>query len=375
MAKRKENCWGNLVVELDKQKQIEELKKEIKKVGLNSDEIDLYSLIDSTLEFSENKKNIFNKIGITLTSLQGQEEKAKQEIIKREEEHANQDFNKAIDNIVKNSNPQVSKHYSNALDYVKMVARNYTNALLLYGEGGLGKSHLVLKTLKEEKTDFEFVSGYITPLQLVNTLYQHNGALFFFDDCEGLFNDEKTLSILKSATWSVGNERMIMYNSSTEKLTAPSKFSCNSRFIFCLNQLPVENPSLEALVNRTLSFPIYFSFKEKIELFFEVAKQPYKNLSKEQRFGVIKFLKEHCSEATENLSIRTLLKGFDMVCYSNDWQRLLLGILDTNDYLEFIMQNEHEKPFIQVEMFREKFGLSQASFYRKKKLLAQRRGM
>lgn len=362
------------MIELDKQKQLEELKKEIKKVGLNTDEIDLYSLIDSTLELSENKKNIFNKIGITLTGFQGQEEKAQQEIIKREEEHANQDFNNAIDNIVKNSNPQVSKHYSNALDYVKMVARSYTNALLLYGEGGLGKSHLVLKTLKEEKTDFEFVSGYITPLQLVNTLYQHNGALFFFDDCEGLFNDEKTLSILKSATWSVGNERMIMYNSSTEKLTAPSKFSCNSRFIFCLNQLPVENPSLEALVNRTLSFPIYFSFKEKIELFFEVAKQPYKNLLKEQRFGVIKFLKEHCSEATENLSIRTLLKGFDMVCYSNDWQRLLLGILDTNDYLEFIMQNEHEKPVIQVEMFREKFGLSQASFYRKKKLLAQRRG-
>ncbi len=362
---------------MNKEKQLQELKKEIKKAGLDTDTIDLLNLVDSSLTLNENRQNIFKQLGITpAQNFKAQEEKARQQMIEREEEHASQEFNKAIDRIIQESNPRVAQHYKNAIDYIKMVAEGYTNALILCGEGGLGKSHIALKTLKEENTEFEYVSGYITPLQLVNLLYQGNGKLFFFDDCEGLFNDDKTLAILKSATWQIGDERIVMYHSSTEKLTAPTKFSCNSRFIFCINQLPSQSPTLEALINRTLYYKIHFPFKEKIKLFFEVAKQPYKELSRQDRFAVVQFLKEKCNEATENLSIRTLLKGFDMLSYSKSgWKRLLSGVLDKNEYLDFIMQIEHLKPLEQVEAFKQRFGLSQATFYRKKKILKERRGI
>lgn len=357
----------------------ENLEQVLKKQGIESDLFDTKAYWDSTLSYASNKKNILailGKVELTKKKIEDLKEKAECLEKEREEEHANKEFNKAIDRIVQEGNPQVSQHYRNVIDYIKMVGQGHTNALILCGEGGLGKSHIALKTLKEENTEFEYQSGYITPLELVNLLYQHNGKLFFFDDCEGLFNDDKNLATLKSATWQVGDKRIVSYNSSTEKLSAPSKFSCNSRFIFCCNQLPSQNPSLEALINRTLYYKIHFPFKEKIKLFFEVAKQPYKKLAKQERLAVVQFLKEKCNEATDNLSIRTLLKGFDMLCYSkNDWKRLLSGILDKNEYLDFIMRTEHEKPLRQVEAFKERFGLSQATFYRKKKMLKERRGV
>ena len=61
-----------------------------------------------------------------------------------------------------------------AADFIRMVSGGHANALLLHGNGGLGKTFLTLKILDSQKSEYVYFSGYSTPLSFYKFLASNN---------------------------------------------------------------------------------------------------------------------------------------------------------------------------------------------------------
>jgi hypothetical protein len=124
-------------------------------------------------------------------------------------------------------------------DLTTMVVNNTTPSIVVVGQGGLGKTHSVLATIKDNDVDesnFLFIKGYSTARGLYNTLYDNNGKLIVFDDCDSVLEDKIALNILKSALDSY-EKRTISWSARMNKADVyPQSFDFTGRIIFISNK-------------------------------------------------------------------------------------------------------------------------------------------
>ena len=91
----------------------------------------------------------------------------------------------------------------------------WRTVLCVYGSrGGLGKTRVVLETLKEEGVEPVTLTGIARRWRCTG-LYEHPESVVFLDDCDAMFRNLPALGILRSALWEgeKGN-RLVNYNSS-----------------------------------------------------------------------------------------------------------------------------------------------------------------
>jgi hypothetical protein len=213
--------------------------------------------------------------------------------------------------------------------HVRLVARGMANGLCVYGSrGGLGKTRVVLATLKEEGVTPVTLTGHCTPLAMYLALYQHPESVVFLDDCDAMFRNLPALGILRSALWEgeKGN-RLVNYNSS--QLKVPSSFHFNGRIIFAVNCLPTKNHAFSAVLSRVDQYELDASNEEVLDLMRQLAAQGFDGLSPEDCMEVCDFIAEF--SATRDLSLRLLEPSFHKVIYAReagvDWRQLVASQL------------------------------------------------
>ena len=150
-----------------------------------------------------------------------------------------------------------------------------SNGLAVYGSrGGLGKTKVVLETLKEEGVTPLVLNGHITPLSLYSNLYQRPDAVLFLDDCDSLFRNLPALGILRTALWGETNEkRLVTYNSSQIKI--PASFYFTGRVIFAINTLPMKNHAFNAVLSRVDQYELMATNEEVLDLMRELAAEGF----------------------------------------------------------------------------------------------------
>jgi len=265
---------------------------------------------------------------------------------------------------------EVGKEKFEALEaFVKMIAKGDMNSLFLFGEGGIGKTETILRTIEKEDVEAIYINGVVTPLELYHKLYENNGKLIILDDIEGVLSNDRAVSFLKAATYGYKNKRIICYPTSSPLLRAPEAFEFTGKIILCTNHFP-DNPSLEALYRRTLYYELNLSFTEKIALFRDITERPYKGISKGKRRMICEYLIGIISEATIRLSIRELFKAFEIYKSNHrDWKKLVLELLHIDTDIEAYMKIMKVGSNInaQIRMFREITGKSRSTFFRIRK--------
>ena len=125
---------------------------------------------------------------------------------------------------------------------VRLVARGKSQGAVIFGErGGLGKTRVVMRTLREEGHSPVNLNGHCTSLALYENLFKHPSGIIVLDDCEALARNISSLGILRSALWGeTQSRRLVSYISSQIKL--PTSFYFSGRIILICNVLPKNSP-------------------------------------------------------------------------------------------------------------------------------------
>ncbi len=324
--------------------ELENLKQHYESLtGMARDTYDWESL-DSTLSYYELKTLLEDEIGQTQSNL------GKKDVYQHLQEEGQEHY---LSNMIE-APQDLTRFYKVPVHFIRMVAGGYANSVVLVSEAGLGKSFLVLKTLSELglkiNKDYVYINSYTTPLALYNLLYQHHDKLILFDDVEGIFEDRKAISILKAALWNSTGTRIIDYHSTSKNVEVPS-FEFTGRIIFCTNKLPTNN-TIQPVLSRIYYHFIRFTRQEIIEIMHEIAKEPYKDFSKEDRMKVVTFIKDNCEYS--KISLRTLIKGYELYSYNQEvWAELLQIILDNDaqtSSLENMILTEIKKAGGKIEL-------------------------
>jgi len=204
---------------------------------------------------------------------------------------------------------------------IKAMESGAFSLLIARGETGMGKTYKILSCLKSNNIDFSYIKTYATPLKFYELLYKNKDKKFIvFDDLTGIF-DVKIMSMLKSACWgsSAADNREVSYHTTSSKfneLGIPDTFKINANIILIFNE---KLNGFDSVVNRGVNVNFDFTFDDKIDVLEAV-----KGNAKIDE-DIMDYVKKSCSEATKNLSIRSLViltsikdNGFDWKLFANE---------------------------------------------------------
>lgn len=207
-------------------------------------------------------------------------------------------------------------------DMARMVINGNTPSLVVVGEGGLGKTHSVKQAIKDcvlYEDEYVFFKGYSTARGLYNALYDNNGKLIVFDDCDSVLEDKVALNILKSALDSY-DEREITWMAKMNKSDDyPSKFKFTGRIIFISNK---KKSSIDqAVLSRSLCVDLDMTQHDKINRMRHILSSILPEFEMVQKQQALDFLDE--VKDTADLNMRTLIMVTKMVdSFPDRWREM-----------------------------------------------------
>lgn len=188
----------------------------------------------------------------------------------------------------------------------QMVVNGITPSLILVGEGGIGKSFTVKSTINEQNIDenaYTFIKGYSTARGLYNTLYDNNGKIIIFDDCDSVLDDRVAVNILKSALDSYDSREISWLAKMAKSEEYPNKFEFTGRIIFISNK---RKSSIDgAILSRSLTVDLTMTPSEKIGRMKHILPNILPNYQMDVKEDALNFLdlnKDKCQ-----LNMRTLI--------------------------------------------------------------------
>lgn len=238
----------------------------------------------------------------------------------------------------------INKRFGFVEKLVNMVAAGVQPSAVITGEGGLGKTYTVVKTLEsagyKDITDlaefqvgsvvntrkcFSTVKGYSTPKGLYRTLFENKNSVVVFDDCDSVLKDPVALNLLKGALDSYG-KRVISWNADMRDDDLPRSFNFEGRVIFISN---LDQDKIDqAIRSRSMMIDLSMTVDQKIDRMEFIANSDeflpeYDAEAKADAIGLIRELKDTAKE----ISLRTLISVTKIRASNDDWKDLATYML------------------------------------------------
>ena len=200
--------------------------------------------------------------------------------------------------------------------YVNLVIKGSQPSLLITGSPGVGKTHVVTELLRDSRKEFIHVKGKSTAMGMYSTLYENNGKIVVFDDCDSVFASDDTVNILKGALDSYG-ERNISWISSRPMKTStgekiPNSFTFTGSVIFISN-LPQRKID-DAIKSRSFVIEVALTPEDMLKKMRKELPNVLPSVPKYLKQTALSFI-ERISNKTDKLELnmRTLIKAIKII--------------------------------------------------------------
>lgn len=240
------------------------------------------------------------------------------------------------------SDEQIRLRLANRFDTLgvmtKATAKGFSNAMIVSGPAGLGKSHDVEATLKEHCAagNYRIVKGYLTAAGLYATLYFNRdaGQVLVFDDADAIFGDETALNLLKAAC-DTTEKRMISWITSKAESedSLPNEFEFKGAIVFITNhdfdamiaRGSRSAPHYEALMSRAHYLDMALHTKQdyvvRIKQVVEKGMLRKLELNQEESKVLVTFVEDNMEQMRE-LSLRMMVKLAGLFKMSKNWENI-----------------------------------------------------
>lgn len=233
---------------------------------------------------------------------------------------------------LKQSRFDVNRRFQFIENSVNMVIKGDSKSLIVSGSGGLGKTFTVRECLdraglrdvddfeenedteelgleQEKLGDFTIVKGFSTPKALYRLLWQNKDRIIIFDDCDSVWNDDTSVSLLKCALDSYETRRIHWLSMIKDESDLPQSFEFTGKVIF------VSNLSLtqldQAVLSRCLYVDVSMTSQEKIDRIKNISGNIRQDMPDDQKAEALKLLEEH-KDNIGDLNIRTYMKVLEI---------------------------------------------------------------
>jgi hypothetical protein len=229
-------------------------------------------------------------------------------------------------------------------DFVDMVATRTVASAIIIGEGGLGKSHTVFKTLKTaglfpvdeldigdrfdaglSRKAYVVVKGFSTAKGLYRTLYENRSKIVVFDDCDSVLKDPVAANLLKAALDSY-DKRVISWNAESfgGEDDLPRSFEFTGGVIFISNLPMYKIP--QALISRSLPADVSMTRSEIIERMRAIVAEGnfLADYDEAHKSDALEFIAQNANRPEiKSINLRTLINVVKVrATKPQHWQRL-----------------------------------------------------
>ena len=293
----------------------------------------------SAIEFDAKSGNYFCKVGSkTIKSYS-------KSYVERRVKSMVGDIEVAVAAAVEKSNRyDINTRFGFVEKLVNMVATGVQPSAVITGEGGLGKTYTVTKTLEangykdiSDLADFQvgsvintrkcftMIKGFSTAKGLYRTLFENNKSIVVFDDCDAVLKDPVALNLLKGALDSYG-KRIISWNADMKDDDLPRSFEFTGRVIFISNM--DQDRIDQAIRSRSMMIDLSMTLDQKIDRMEFIAASDeflpeYDATIKADALVLIRKIKSDCKE----ISLRTLIAVSKVRASNKDWKDLATYML------------------------------------------------
>lgn len=221
----------------------------------------------------------------------------------------------------------INQRFDYLAQLVRMTISGTAVSLIITGEGGLGKTYTTKKEIQRKQltkdVDYMLIKGYSTARGLYELLYNNNGMLLVFDDCDEVLEDKVAKNILKSALDSY-DEREVCWISKSFSEDIPPSFIFTGRIIFISNMS--QDNIQQAILSRSLNIDLTMTSEEKLmrmEYIINNSKDFMPTFDMTIKQEALTILKDNLADIRE-LSLRSLEKILKVLRGDSD-------MLDVND--------------------------------------------
>jgi len=222
---------------------------------------------------------------------------------------------------------------------LEILLKSDLSLMCVLSKAGLGKTTTVTTACKDlnltKGSEYLYTNSYYTPLAFYLKLDQVNDLnkpnLLILDDVELMLQNKATINLLKSATWTNDNARIVNYHSTSKLVADKPEIDFKGKIVMLINEIPANNPMLQAIIDRSIFVHLEFNNDQIIQLMrSNILPKDYAGIPYAKRKKVLDLIAKNTTDTT-NLSFRTLIKGYNNIKYSpNNWQELTLQILQPN---------------------------------------------